>query len=174
MKECFACDLAMKRNKIVYGKGNKDANIMILLGSPDYYEDKYGEPCMGKGGIMLTRFLSYLNIDYSNTYFTNIIKCKTIGVIKPSKVELSTCTKLFLKRELAIIKPKFIITIGFDNTNMFLNNNLPISKQINNIYKIGDMYILPAFDPNYIIKENKEFEYSKQLKVILTLINKHV
>lgn len=174
MKECFACDLAMHRNRIVYGIGNKDANIMVVCGFPGYYEDKHGVPCSSQSGLMVTRLLSSVAITTKNAYFTNILKCKPKRNIKPSNVELNTCTKLFLKREISVVKPKFIITLGLAATNLFLNNNISIGKVINNIYKVGNMFILPAYDPDYIVKENKEMEYSVQLKNIVTLINKNL
>jgi len=173
MSECFNCDLSINRKNIVYGSGNKDANIVIIGEAPGYHEDKNGYPFCGKSGKLLRRYLDYVGINESNAYFTNIVKCRPPNNLIPSSYEISTCTKYFLSKEIEVIKPKYIITIGATSTNFILGKQIPISNVANRVFNIGSKIVLPIFHPSYILRSSKEFEYMNDIKLLSDNIDKH-
>jgi len=172
MNDCFKCDLSIKRNNIVYGKGNKDSNIFIIGEAPGYYEDKHGVPFIGKSGNLLRRYLGYVDIDETNAYFTNVVKCRPPNNRIPSTVEVSTCVKYFLSKEIEVIKPKIIVTVGATSTNLIFGSIEPITKRINKVFTLGNKQVLPIYHPSYILQNGLEYKYMEYIVLLSKNIDK--
>ncbi|MDY6912456.1 MAG: uracil-DNA glycosylase [Chloroflexota bacterium] len=120
MSLCQDCELAKTRNMIVPGEGAENAEIMFIGEAPGFYEDQQGRPFVGSAGRFLDELLSSINLDRSKVYICNIIKCRPQKNRDPLPEEIETCRK-WLDRQIEIISPKAIVTLGRHSMSKFFH-----------------------------------------------------
>lgn len=108
---CEKCSLHKCRTKAVPGEGPSDADIMFIGEAPGYHEDQKGRPFVGHAGKFLDHLLSLINLDRSKVYITNVVKGRPTGNRDPLPDEMAAC-RPWLNRQIEIIKPKMIVTLG--------------------------------------------------------------
>jgi uracil-DNA glycosylase family 4 len=111
IKTCRKCGLWRQRKNAVPGEGNLDVAVMLVGEAPGYWEDVKGRPFVGAAGKILDEMLSKAGISRRDVYITNVIKCRPPENRDPLPSEIQTCT-LYLDRQIKIIKPKFLVTLG--------------------------------------------------------------
>lgn len=109
--QCQRCELRMNATQPVCGHGEVGARYMIIGESPGREEDEAGVPFIGKAGRKLDKLLELADIDINDCFITNTIRCRPLQNRDPKKNELSACRE-FLEREIAVVKPKTIISVG--------------------------------------------------------------
>lgn len=148
-KNCIKCDLSKNRTKVVFGKGNKNADIMFIGEAPGEKEDLEGIPFVGKAGKELDQLLNKINLNLEDVYIANILKCRPPKNRDPTKQEIITCTPYLIK-QIELIKPKVIATLGNYSTKFVL------AKLIHNdMKKIKGISTLHGQKFNIKIKENE-------------------
>jgi|AntRauTorckE6833_2_1112554.scaffolds.fasta_scaffold05117_3 DNA polymerase len=95
----------------VLGEGSHDANILFIGEAPGESEAKSGRPFCGRSGKLLDEFLEHINIDREDVYITNVLKDRPPENRDPQLNEIALYTP-FLRRQIAIIQPKVIATLG--------------------------------------------------------------
>lgn len=108
---CNKCEIAHSRTRAVPGEGSENAEIMFIGEAPGYHEDQQGRPFVGQAGQFLNELLSSVGLKRTDVYITNIIKTRPPGNRDPLPGEISNC-KLWLDRQIDIILPKMIVTLG--------------------------------------------------------------
>lgn len=108
---CTKCPLSKNRKNAVPGEGNPKAKIMFIGEAPGYWEDIKGRPFVGDAGKFLNSLLSEIGFSREDVFIGNIVKCRPPGNRAPLPNEVQTCTP-YLDRQLDVIKPKFIVTLG--------------------------------------------------------------
>jgi len=108
---CKACDLAKYRTKAVPGEGPEDAEIMFIGEAPGYHEDQQGLPFVGPAGKFLDQLIGSIGLTRKQVYITNVVKGRPPGNRDPLPIEMMAC-RPWLNRQIEIIKPKIIITLG--------------------------------------------------------------
>ena len=88
--ECQKCELGATRNKFVFGVGNPDADIMFIGEAPGADEDRQGEPFVGRAGKLLDKILAAIDLDRTQIYIANILKCRPPGNRDPQPEEMDT------------------------------------------------------------------------------------
>lgn len=119
IRRCEDCELARYRTNVVPGEGPPDARVMFIGEAPGYHEDKQGRPFVGAAGQFLTRLLASIGLSREEVYICNIIKCRPPQNRDPLPKEIRACAK-WLDRQIEIIKPKVIVTLGRYSLNKFL------------------------------------------------------
>ena len=76
IKNCKKCKLCTNRTNIVFGVGNKDADVMLIGEGPGADEDRLGEPFVGKAGQLMNKAFQALEINRDEVYIANIVKCR--------------------------------------------------------------------------------------------------
>ncbi|MEM1546133.1 MAG: type-4 uracil-DNA glycosylase [Candidatus Methanomethylicia archaeon] len=113
---CRKCELWRARNNPVPGEGSLNAEVMFIGEAPGYNEDIQGRPFVGAAGKLLDTLISeFLNLTRSNVYIANVLKCRPPGNRDPLPEEVELCTP-YLDRQLLIIRPKVIVTLGRHST----------------------------------------------------------
>lgn len=157
--QCALCPLAkLGRNSVVFGEGNANAEILFIGEGPGKEEDLSGRPFVGRSGKLLDRALKSADIDRSDVYITNIVKCRPPQNRKPSLIESSTCTNLLLKKQIAIIQPKIICTLGAAALEGFISKETLISRARGTLIKTEIGIIMPTYHPAYILRNPKKLE----------------
>ena len=89
---CQRCALADTRTNVVFGAGQKDAEIMFIGEGPGEHEDLQGEPFVGRGGMLLDEMLSLIGLSRDqNFYICNIVKCRPPKNRDPLNTEQDAC-----------------------------------------------------------------------------------
>jgi uracil-DNA glycosylase family 4 len=111
IKDCQNCFLGSCRKKFVFGKGQENAEIMIIGEAPGEEEDKQGEPFVGPAGQLLDKILQAVDIQKDLIYVTNIVKCRPPNNRDPLLEEINDCLP-YLNKQIELIKPKLILVLG--------------------------------------------------------------
>jgi len=110
-EQCRACFLIHSRNKLVFGEGDPDCNLMFIAEAPGRTEDEQGRPLIGRSGTLLRNLITAIGIKVENVYLANICKCRPPKNRTPEDGEIEICIK-YLKKQIEIISPKFLILLG--------------------------------------------------------------
>src|SRR3954447_24182071 len=105
------CPLAASRTNLVFGMGNADAELMFVGEAPGKNEDLQGKPFVGQAGQLLDKLLAEIGMDRSQVFIANVLKCRPPGNRDPLPEEIEEC-KPYLMRQIALIEPKLICTLG--------------------------------------------------------------
>jgi uracil-DNA glycosylase family 4 len=115
---CQQCEIAKYRNRIVPGEGAEDADIMFIGEAPGWHEDQQGRPFVGPAGKYLDELLASIGLSREQVYIANVIKCRPQGNRDPLPTEIQNCRQ-WLERQIEIIQPKMIVTLGRYSMAMF-------------------------------------------------------
>ncbi len=108
---CHLCEIARNRTHAVPGEGAEDADIVFIGEGPGWHEDQQGRPFVGPAGKYLDELLALVDLDRSQVYIANVIKCRTPDNRDPFPTEIENCRK-WLDRQIEIIRPRAIVTLG--------------------------------------------------------------
>jgi DNA polymerase len=142
---------------LVFGEGNPDAYLMCVAESPGQEEDETGRPLVGRAGRLFTGILEFSGLKREEVYITNILKCRPTNNRLPEPAEIQLCTQ-YLKKQISIIYPKFIIGMGATACKWLLNDPyFAITKQRGIIKKYEvepalDILVMPTFHPSYLLR----------------------
>lgn len=112
IRACTKCDLARMRTRAVPGDGPVTADILFIGEAPGFHEDRQGRPFIGPSGKLLDDLLSSIGMDRSMVFVTNVVKCRPPGNRDPLPDEIGTCTGTYLHRQIALLNPRVIVTLG--------------------------------------------------------------
>ncbi len=112
IRVCTKCDLCKMRTKTVPGDGPVDAPILFIGEAPGFHEDRQGRPFIGPSGKLLDDLLDSIGMSRADVFVTNVVKCRPPGNRDPLPDEVTTCTSTYLQRQIEIINPRMIVTLG--------------------------------------------------------------
>ena len=127
--EWLAKELSLKSvaTNGVPGEGNPDAEIVFVGEGPGKDEDEQGRPFVGAAGKFLTELIESIGLRRQDVFIANIIKHRAPGNRDPLPVEIEEYVP-WLNKQIEIIQPKIIVTLGRFSMEHFLGNGLSISK----------------------------------------------
>jgi DNA polymerase len=124
---CTKCPLCKTRRTAVPGDGSARSKTVFVGEAPGRSEDAQGRPFVGAAGKFLDELLSEIGVSREDIFITNVVKCRPPRNRAPKSLEVQTCTP-YLDRQMRIIKPKFIVTLGNHATAyVFSKTGLPFS-----------------------------------------------
>lgn len=143
--KCTRCLLHQGRTKAVPGEGPENADIMFIGEAPGFHEDQQGRPFVGAAGKFLDELLSSIDLERKDVFIANVIKCRPPGNRDPLPEEIESC-KPFLDRQIEIIQPKLVVTLGrFSMARAFPKAR--ISHIHGQPRKIGGVVYYPMYHP---------------------------
>jgi len=165
---CVKCDLCKGRKKAVPGVGNPESRVLFIGEAPGQSEDLKGEPFVGAAGKFLNTLLSEIGFSRADVFITNVVKCRPPRNRDPRPDEIETCTP-YLNRQIGIIQPKLIVTLGNHSTAYVLSKaQLPfhsITQARGKVYEttiLGlKVAVFPTFHPAaalYSVRYEKQLE----------------
>jgi uracil-DNA glycosylase family 4 len=154
---CTKCKLAeCGRTNIVFGQGNPDADLMFIGEGPGRDEDLQGLPFVGRAGKLLNDIIKAMGMKREDVYIANIVKCRPPNNRNPESDEVKSCIP-YLHRQIELIEPKVICSLGSISAHTLLEENTPISKMRGNWYEYRGVPLMPTFHPAYLLRNyNKE------------------
>lgn len=152
ISQCYLCDLSKSRRQSMSGYGNPHASLMFIDAYVSAAEDESAEYYVGRSGVMLRDMIEkVLMLRIEDVYFTHAVKCKPFGFQNPSTSECSSCAP-FMSKQLEIIKPRFIVTLGPDAYQILTGDNGDFDRVRGEIIPFGDAYVIPMYHPLYLVR----------------------
>jgi uracil-DNA glycosylase family 4 len=142
---CHACPLGDTRNRAVPGEGPVDAEIMLIGEAPGYYEDQQGRPFVGAAGQFLEQLLASIGLKRTQVFIANVVKCRPPNNRDPLPEEIAACSD-WLGRQIGIVHPKLIVTLGRYSMSRFLHGT-SISRVHGQARKVGGVWVVPMYHP---------------------------
>jgi uracil-DNA glycosylase len=124
---CTRCALAETRTMVVFGAGNADADLMFVGEAPGANEDKQGLPFVGQAGRLLDKLLAEIGLERGDVFIANVLKCRPPGNRDPRPQEIEAC-RSYLHRQVELIEPRVICTLGNFSTKLLRGDPTGISK----------------------------------------------
>lgn len=125
--KCTLCPLSETRNKVVFGAGDANADLMFVGEGPGAEEDKSGLPFVGRAGALLNELLVEIGLSRERVFIANTVKCRPPGNRDPLPVEIETCSP-YLHSQVELIQPKVIATLGNFATKLLTSSQTGITR----------------------------------------------
>jgi len=168
--DCQRCKLAPTRINIVFGSGNINAELVFVGEAPGSDEDEQGLPFVGRAGELLTKIIDTSiepgRLTRADVYICNILKCRPPNNRNPEPDEVQACNP-FLKRQLAVIRPKVVCCLGKFAAQNLLQSEVTISKLRGRFFDVDGMRVIATFHPAYLLRSpDKKREVWEDMKMI--------
>ena len=107
---CNKCKLYKGRHNIVFGTGDKNADLMFIGEGPGADEDRLGEPFVGRAGQLMNLAFQMVGLKREEVYIANIVKCRPPSNRNPEQDEADACMN-YLRNQVILVKPKIIVLL---------------------------------------------------------------
>jgi len=169
VKVCKLCRLCETRKNTVFGEGDPDARIFFIGEGPGETEDLTGRPFVGRAGQLLDKMIAGMGLRRDQVFIGNIVKCRPPGNRVPAPDEVATCTP-YLARQLEIIRPKVIVTLGLPAAKYMLSINNTMGRLRGQWHDWRGIKLMPTFHPAYLLRsytpENRQAVWSDLKQVM--------
>jgi uracil-DNA glycosylase family 4 len=148
---CTLCPLAESRTHAVPGEGNPSARIVFVGEGPGRDEDLQGRPFIGRAGRLLDRMMAAIGLDRTSAYIANVVKCRPPNNRTPTTLEAATCI-WYLKRQLALIRPAVVCSLGTVATAALLERHVRITAVRGQQFAVNNFTLVPTYHPAYLLR----------------------
>jgi uracil-DNA glycosylase len=153
--DCVRCKLAANRTQVVFGVGREDADLMFIGEGPGQQEDLQGEPFVGRAGKLLTQLIDGIGFTREDVYIANVVKCRPPGNRDPEPDEIDACAP-WLDRQLDLIRPRVIVTLGNFATKLLLQTKDGITKLRGRTFRFEragvEAELIPTLHPAAVLR----------------------
>jgi DNA polymerase len=139
---------------------------MFIGEGPGADEDATGRPFVGRAGQLLDKIISAIGMKREEVYIANVVKCRPPGNRTPEREEVSTCEP-FLYRQIAVIRPKVIVTLGSPAFQCVLRSRDSVSRVRGEWRELDGIAVMPTFHPAYLLRSpDKKREVWEDMKKV--------
>lgn len=150
---CTRCGLCQTRNNVVFGVGNRNADVMFVGEGPGEQEDLKGEPFVGPAGKLLDDMLSIIDLDRNqNCYIANIVKCRPPQNRDPLEIEQDACID-YLRNQVALVKPKIIVCLGRIAATRLIRPDFRITREHGQWVQKNDIWMTAIYHPSALLRD---------------------
>ena len=149
---CTRCALSQGRTNVVFGAGSATADVMFVGEGPGAEEDRLGVPFVGRSGKLLDRMITEeMDLTRADVYITNVVKCRPPANRNPLPEEAAAC-RSYLDRQIDLIDPRVVITLGNVATQTLLETKVGITKLRGKAYPFAGRTLVPTLHPAYVLR----------------------
>ena len=171
VKQCRKCRLCETRKNVVFGVGNREADIMFIGEGPGADEDTQGEPFVGKAGKLMNMAFDMLGVKREEVYIANIVKCRPPNNRNPQDDEAENCLD-YLRNQVILVKPKIIVLLGSVALKNVLGKEYGITASRGKWLERKGILYMPTWHPAALLRdENKKIDFIKDLKQVIKRYN---
>ena len=171
VKQCRKCRLCETRKNVVFGVGNREADIMFIGEGPGADEDAQGEPFVGKAGKLMNMAFDMLGVKRKEVYIANIVKCRPPNYRDPQDDEAENCLD-YLRNQVILVKPKIIVLLGSVALKNVLGKEYGITASRGKWLERKGILYMPTWHPAALLRdENKKIDFIKDLKQVIKRYN---
>lgn len=171
-KECKKCKLCQNRNNVVFGTGNKQADIMFIGEGPGADEDMQGIPFVGKAGKLMNMAFEAIGLKREEVYIANIVKCRPPGNRNPQDDEANACLD-YLRNQVILVKPKIIVLLGSVALKNILGKEYGITASRGKWIERKGILYMPTWHPAALLRdESKKIDFIRDLQEVMQRYDK--
>ena len=166
-RKCDKCDLCKTRTNLVFGIGNKNADVLFVGEGPGENEDLQGEPFVGRSGKLLDSMLKCIDLDRNeNIYIANIVKCRPPKNRDPLPQEQDICIE-WLREQVRLIKPKIIVCLGRVSAQSLISPDFKVAQQHGVFIEKNGILFMGTFHPAALLRNpnNKPLAFEDFIKL---------
>jgi len=175
---CTRCPhLVRSRTRVVFGVGNRQADLMFVGEAPGADEDKQGEPFVGRAGVLLTKIIEAMGLTRQDIYIGNVLKCRPdmppgeSGNRKPKPEEMATCLP-WLSAQIRLIKPRAIVALGATAAEGLLGETGLMRDLRGKWFEHENIPVLVTYHPAYLLRNQSLTEKRKVWEDMLLVMEK--
>lgn len=158
---CQQCSLSRTRRKAVMGRGDHQADIMLIAEAPGEQEDCQGVPFVGRSGEILNSLLQDCGLKREEIYITNILKCHPPGNRDPKEEEKEICFP-YLKYETFLLKPRIIVCLGRVAAQRIISSDFRITRQHGCWIYRKNCALTATYHPSAVLRDPSKYETVKE------------
>lgn len=151
-RDCTKCGLCETRHNVVFGVGRRDADMMFVGEGPGEQEDLKGEPFVGPAGKLLDDMLSIIDLDRTNCYIANIVKCRPPRNRDPLETEQDACID-YLRNQVALIQPKIIVCLGRIAATRLIRPDFRITREHGTWIQKNGVWMSAIYHPSALLRD---------------------
>ncbi len=151
-KSCVKCELCRRRTNVVFGVGSQNTDILFVGEGPGEQEDLIGEPFVGPAGKLLDDMLSIIDLDRTNCYIANIVKCRPPGNRDPKEEEQDACIG-YLQNQIQLIQPKILVCLGRIAAMKLIRPDFRITKEHGTWTQIDGIWMTALYHPSALLRD---------------------
>ncbi|MBR2460718.1 MAG: uracil-DNA glycosylase [Clostridia bacterium] len=165
-KSCTRCELCGTRTNVVFGCGNRNADLMFVGEAPGESEDLSGIPFVGRAGRLFDRYLEVVGIQRESVYIANMLKCRPPKNRDPKPEEQDLCIE-YLRAQVKLVKPKLIVCLGRISAMRLIRNDFKITKEHGVWFDKGDYRMCAVYHPSLLLRDpRKKTEMLEDMKAV--------
>ena len=149
---CHNCQLGERRQHLVFGDGNRTAEIMLIGEGPGQREDEQGLPFVGPAGQLLNDMMELIGLDRSKVYIANIVKCRPPGNRDPMNTERDACLP-WLRRQTALLRPKMIVCLGRIAAQVVIKPDFRITREHGQWFQKAGVWLTAIYHPSALLRD---------------------
>lgn len=150
---CTRCGLCETRHNVVFGVGNRQAEILFIGEGPGEQEDLKGEPFVGPAGKLLDDMLSIIDLDRNtNCYIANIVKCRPPHNRDPLETEQDACIR-YLQQQIRLISPKVIVCLGRIAAKRMIREDFRITQEHGRWECRDGVWMTAIYHPSALLRD---------------------
>ena len=167
IENCNKCKLCTGRQNIVFGTGNKNADIMLIGEGPGADEDRLGEPFVGRAGKLMNMAFDMLEIKREELYIANVVKCRPPGNRNPEEDEAMACLD-YLRNQVILVKPKIIVLLGSIALKNILGKEYGITASRGKWLEKKGIWYMPTWHPAALLRDDtKKIDFVRDFQRVL-------
>ncbi len=171
---CRDCGLCETRTQVVFGEGARDADLMFVGEAPGRDEDEQGRPFVGRSGKLLTQMIEAMGLSREQVFIANVLKCRPPANRDPAADEVKQC-RPYLLRQIEVITPKIICTLGRHALRTLTDYEGPIGKVRGRPMEFAGTTVIPTFHPAYLLRNpSAKRDAWEDLKTVLRMLGRPV
>ena len=148
--------MAATRTNVVFGVGNRQAEVLFVGEGPGENEDLQGEPFVGRGGKLLDQMLAAVGLSRAhNIYIANMVKCRPPHNRDPQPAEQEACID-FLREQTALLRPKIIVCLGRIAACRLIDPNFKVTRQHGEFTEKGGIWFMGTFHPAALLRNPRQ------------------
>lgn len=166
--QCRKCKLCQNRTNVVFGTGNKQADLMFIGEGPGADEDKQGIPFVGRAGKLMNMAFETIGLKREEVYIANIVKCRPPGNRNPEDDEAIACLN-YLRNQVILVKPKIVVLLGSVALKNILGKEYGITASRGKWVEKRGIWYMPTWHPAALLRdENKKIDFIMDLKEVMS------
>lgn len=151
---CKACRLCQRRQNVVFGSGDPDADLMFLGEGPGAEEDRQGLPFVGAAGELLTKIIAAIDLRRDQVYIANMVKCRPPNNRDPQPDEVAAC-RPYLDHQIDLVRPKVIVALGRVATQALLQSNQSLGRLRGSWHEVRGAQVRATYHPAALLRYPK-------------------
>jgi DNA polymerase len=140
---------------VVFGDGNPHADIMFVGEGPGQQEDLTGIPFVGPAGQLLDQMLAIIDLDRSQYYIANVVKCRPPRNRDPLAAEQEACIG-YLREQTRLVQPKIIVCLGRIAAMRLISPDYRITREHGQWVQKGRIWMTAIYHPSALLRDESK------------------